>query len=97
MAHRKWNETKQQPSMLTGPAVPGCCLVSFHILWAILCPQAVMTHFTGASSGLFCYFFLSFGGNFAGGGGGSFFMAGRVARALPFARENISLSSFLAR
>ena len=27
--------------MLPGPAVPGCSLVSFHILWAILCPQAV--------------------------------------------------------
>ena len=27
--------------MLPGPAVPGCCLVSFHFLWAILCPQAV--------------------------------------------------------
>ena len=32
MAHRKWKETKQQPSMLPGPAVPGCCLVSFHFL-----------------------------------------------------------------
>ena len=41
MAHRKWSETKQQPSMLPGPAVPGCCLVSFHFLWAILYPQAV--------------------------------------------------------
>ena len=41
MAHRKWKETKQQPSMLPGPAVPGCSLVSFHFLWAILCPQAV--------------------------------------------------------
>ena len=39
MAHRKWKETKQQPSMLPGPAVPGCSLVSFHFLWAILCPQ----------------------------------------------------------
>ena len=35
MAHRKRKETKQQPSMLPGPAVPGCCLVSFHFLWAI--------------------------------------------------------------
>ena len=40
MAHRKWKETKQQPSLLTGPAVPGCSLLSFHFLWAILCPQA---------------------------------------------------------
>ena len=41
MAHRKWNETKQLPSMLPGPPVPGCSLNSFHFLWAILCPQAV--------------------------------------------------------
>ena len=41
MAQRKWREIKQQPSMLPGPAVPGCSLVSFHFLWAILCPQAV--------------------------------------------------------
>ena len=40
MAHRKWEETKQLPSMLTGPAVPGSCLVSIHFLLAILCPQA---------------------------------------------------------
>ena len=36
MAHRKWKEFKQQPSMLPGSAVPGCCLASFHFLWAIL-------------------------------------------------------------
>ena len=41
MAHRIWKETKQQPSLLPGPAVPGCSLVSFCFLWAILCPQAV--------------------------------------------------------
>ena len=41
MAHRKRKETKLQPSMLPGPAVPGCCLVSFHFLLAILCPQGV--------------------------------------------------------
>ena len=41
MAHRKWKETKQQPSPLPGPPVPGSSLVSFHFLWAILCPQAV--------------------------------------------------------
>ena len=35
MANRKWRETKQQPSMLPGPAVPGCCLFPFHFLWAI--------------------------------------------------------------
>ena len=32
MSHRKRRETKQQPSILPGPAVPGCCLVSFCIL-----------------------------------------------------------------
>ena len=36
MAHRKWKETKQQLSMLPGPAVPGCCLVSYHFLWILL-------------------------------------------------------------
>ena len=41
MAQRKWKEAKQLPSMLPGPAVPGCCLVSFHFLLAILCLQAV--------------------------------------------------------
>ena len=39
MPHRKWKETKQQPSMLPGPAVPGCCLVSFYFL----CPHMVDT------------------------------------------------------
>ena len=29
MAHRKWNEIKQTPSMLPFRAVSGCCLVSF--------------------------------------------------------------------
>ena len=42
MAHRKWKEIKQQPGMLPGPAVPGCCLVSFHILWAILSTSTVV-------------------------------------------------------
>ena len=41
MAYRKWKETKVNP----GTARPGnmlwCSLVSFHFLWAILCPQAV--------------------------------------------------------
>ena len=35
MAHRKWKEIKQQPSMLPGPAVPGSCLASFYFRWAI--------------------------------------------------------------
>ena len=42
-AHRKLKETKQQPSMLPGPAVPGGCLVSLHILWAILRPHPVQS------------------------------------------------------
>ena len=41
MAHRKWKETKQQPSMLPVLAVPGCCLISFHIMWAILSTSTV--------------------------------------------------------
>ena len=41
MTHRKWRETKQQPIMLPGPAVPGGCLVSFHFLWAILSTSTV--------------------------------------------------------
>ena len=28
--------------MLPGPAVPGCCLVSFHFLWDILWPHSVL-------------------------------------------------------
>ena len=32
MAHRKWKGSEQQPSMLPGPAMPGCCLISFHFL-----------------------------------------------------------------
>ena len=35
MAHRKWRETKQLSSVLPGPAVLGCCLISFRFLWAI--------------------------------------------------------------
>ena len=35
MSHRKWKEMKQQPSMLPGPAEPGCCFISFHFRWAI--------------------------------------------------------------
>ena len=34
-------ETKQQPSMLPGPPVPGCCLVSLHSLCYILCTRSV--------------------------------------------------------
>ena len=43
MSHRKRRETKQQPSMLPGPAVPFCCLVSFcfwcdiHSIHSVIC------------------------------------------------------------
>ena len=41
MAYRKWKETKVHPGT-DGPGnMLGCSLVSFHFLWAILCPQAV--------------------------------------------------------
>ena len=43
MDRRKWKETKQQPSMLPGPAVPGSCLVSLQLLWAILWPRTVQS------------------------------------------------------
>ena len=40
-AHRKWKETKQEPGT-TGPGnMLGCCLVSFHFLWAILSMSTV--------------------------------------------------------
>ena len=41
MAHRKWKETKMQPGTAGPGNMLGCCLVIFHFLWAILCPQAV--------------------------------------------------------
>ena len=41
MAHRKWKETKLQPGTARPGNMPVCCLVYFHFLWAILCPQAV--------------------------------------------------------
>ena len=43
MAHRKWRETKQQPSLLPGLAVLGCCLVSIHFLLAILSTSTVQS------------------------------------------------------
>ena len=43
-------ETKQQPSMLPGPAVSGCCFVSFHFLWAILWPHPVLHSSTRTST-----------------------------------------------
>ena len=51
MTHRKWRETKQQPSMLPGPAVTGCCLVYFHFLWVILSTSTVQSGASGHSLG----------------------------------------------
>ena len=42
MAHRKWKEAKLQPGTAGPGNRLGCCLVSFHFLWAIQCPQAVV-------------------------------------------------------
>ena len=36
MAHRIWKETKQEPGTAWPGNRLGCCLVSFHFLWAIL-------------------------------------------------------------
>ena len=41
IAHRKWKDTKLQPGTAGPGKRLGCCLVSFHFLWTILCPQAV--------------------------------------------------------
>ena len=41
MAHRKGKETKLLPSTAGPGNMLGCCLNSFHFLWANLCPQAL--------------------------------------------------------
>ena len=43
IAYRKWKEIKLQPGTGGPGNMLGSCLVSFHFLWAILCPQAVHT------------------------------------------------------
>ena len=35
MAHRKWKEVKQLPGTAVTGNMLGCCLISFHFLWAI--------------------------------------------------------------
>ena len=42
LPHRKWKQIKQQPSMLPGPAVPGCCLIAFHFRWGKLSTRTVV-------------------------------------------------------
>ena len=41
IAHRKWKEIKLQPGTAGPGNRLGCCLISFHFMWAILCPQAI--------------------------------------------------------
>ena len=36
IAHKKWKETKLQPGTAGQGIMLGCCLVSFHFLWAVL-------------------------------------------------------------
>ena len=35
MANRKWKEIKQEPGRAVQGNMLGCCLLSFHFLWAI--------------------------------------------------------------
>ena len=44
MAHRKWEETKHQPGTAGPGNMLGCCLISFHFLWAIHPIRPVYTH-----------------------------------------------------
>ena len=53
MTHRIWKQTKQQQSLLPGPAVPGCCLFFFHFLWAILSTSTVDHFHRPSKSGFF--------------------------------------------
>ena len=50
IALRKWKETKQEPGTAEPGNRLGCCLISFHFLWAILCPQAVHSNCAAAFS-----------------------------------------------
>ena len=51
MSHKKRRETKQQPSMLPGPAVPCCCLVSFCFLCDIHSIHSVQCSCSGWPTG----------------------------------------------
>ena len=51
IAHRKWKETNLQPGTAGPGNMLGCCLVSFHFLWVILCPQAVQSGYIGCNTG----------------------------------------------
>ena len=43
MAQRKWKDTKLQPGVAGPGNMLGCCLISFHFLWAILSTNTVLT------------------------------------------------------
>ena len=43
MAHSIWKETKQQPCTAGPGNMLGCCLISFHFLWAILSTSTVQS------------------------------------------------------
>ena len=43
MAHRIWKESKQQPGTAGTGNMLGCCLASFHFLWAILSTSTVVS------------------------------------------------------
>ena len=44
MAHRKWKEVKLQPETAGPGNILGCCLLSFHFLWAIHPIRPVHVH-----------------------------------------------------
>ena len=51
-AHMLWKETKLQPGTAGPGNMLGCCLVSFHFLWAILSTSTVAV--TVVIRGLLC-------------------------------------------
>ena len=54
IAHRKWNETKQEPG-LAGPGnMLACYIVSFHFLWAILSTSTVEGKLEGKLTDIPC-------------------------------------------
>ena len=66
MAHWKWKETKQEPGT-DGPGnMLGCCLISFHFLWAILCLQALHFELNGIVALCLITSKAKFSGSFGG-------------------------------
>ena len=59
MDHRKTKETEQQPGTAEPGNMLGCCLNSFHFLWAILSLSTSTVHIQfGAESGAVGHFLL---------------------------------------